>query len=182
MKLGKALVSLTDIAIFKIDEDHDPDSAPNLWEAEPINGQVLENVDEVGFFVVKAINIRPGQKNCTCYMDISLPERINDCTYFLSEDSVVMKYTHEVERNVVPAIVIDCFGIYEMFYSTLSPEVGISILRDEGRLGEAAEAFEISAQEGPSSEYIYLELTQIFESLGNKEKSAFWAKLLAEEK
>lgn len=44
------------------------------------------------------------------------------------------------------------------------------ILRDEGRVEEAIEAFKISEENGPSSEYSYWELAGLYDQLGEEEK------------
>ena len=44
------------------------------------------------------------------------------------------------------------------------------ILRDEGQIEEAIENFKKSEEFGPSSEYIFLELSKLYEELGQSEK------------
>src|SRR5258708_19541219 len=89
-------------------------------------------------------------------------------------------------------------GVYELFYSKKRPEVGIEvlqgglrssakkaaiaedlgyILRDERRFQEAAEAFEIAVEEGPSSYFIYGELAGCYGETGNKELADKYRKL-----
>ena len=43
-------------------------------------------------------------------------------------------------------------------------------MRDEGRVKEAIEAFKISEENGPSSEYTFLELAGLYEQLGQLDK------------
>ena len=51
------------------------------------------------------------------------------------------------------------------------------ILRDEGRTEEAITAFRYSADEGPSSEFIYLELMQLYDEIGDAEKVEHYREL-----
>jgi hypothetical protein len=124
--------------------------------------------------------VQPDKTVKNCYMDISLPERINDYAYFVEDNELRQVRPHKVPGNVIPAIAIDCFGVYELFYSKIAPEVGIEvlrrglslgwkppiaedlgyILRDEGRYREAAEMFQLAVEEGPSCSYIHEELAQ----------------------
>jgi uncharacterized protein HemY len=145
--------------------------------------------DEDGFFVVKAKNILPDRTICECYIDVSLPERVSDHAYRIRNESLDVGYHHEFEGELVCAVPITSFGAYELFYSRTRPEIGIEILksglkssphkaaiaedlgyilRDESRFREAAEAFEIAVQEGPSSYFIYGELANCYDELGNK--------------
>ena len=43
-------------------------------------------------------------------------------------------------------------------------------MRDEGRIEEAVEAFKISEENGPSSEYTFWELAGLYEQLGQIDK------------
>jgi hypothetical protein len=56
-----------------------------------------------------------------CYMDISLPERINDYAYFIDEDELRYDYPSRIEGEIIPAIAIDGFGVYNLFYSRIAP-------------------------------------------------------------
>ena len=139
-----------------------------------------------------------GRRIGNCYMDISLPERINDYTYFVADEDIRQKYTHEVNGDVIPAIAIDCFGDYELFYSKIAPEVGIEVLRrglgignrkaciaqdlgyiysDEHRYREAAEMFQIAADEGVSSYFVYDELASAYLQIGELEKARKYKQL-----
>ncbi len=89
---------------------------------------------------------------------------------------------------MIPAVAIESFGVYELFYSHIDPEVGLTvlrtglqaaeskapiaedlgyILRDEGRKEEAIEAFSIAIEEGPSCEYIPMERAALYEAIGD---------------
>ena len=118
----------------------------------------------------------------------SLPERINDYAYFLHGHEIEFRYTHECDGDVICAVPIDCFGVYELFYSRIAPDLGIDvlhkglalsqnkqhiaqdlgyILRDERRFAEAAKAFQLAVDVGPSSYFIYGELASCYDEIGD---------------
>jgi tetratricopeptide (TPR) repeat protein len=108
-------------------------------------------------------------------------------------DNPKFNQSYELEnKDIIPAVASDCFGLYELYYSKISPESGLKvlkdglklskqksviaedigyILRDEGRLEEALEYFIISTNHEPSSEHIYGEIEDIYRAQGNEEKA-----------
>jgi hypothetical protein len=194
MKLIDALRDLPGIAIFRIDVTNVDDPAD--WNADAVDSPVLHKQE--GFFLVRAKIVRPDASVQDCYMDISLPERINDSTYFFDGKSLAVKNTHKCEGDVICAVPIDCFGNYELFYSKINPEVGLQILRsglsmsqskhyiaedsgyilrDEGRFIEAAAMFQIAANEGPSSYFLYGELASCYSAIGDSGKAKIYQEL-----
>ena len=188
MKLAAAIAQYPEIRIFRVSEDSD-DNQRN-WEVEPINSAVL--LESEDFYIVKAKHILPDGAIRDCYMDISLPERINDYAYFWDGGSLKVYYPYELKGDIICAVPIDCFGFYELFYSKINPDIGIEILkeglsistrkaniardsgyilREEGRFSEAAEMFQISVDETPSSAYIYGELADCYKQIGETEKA-----------
>jgi hypothetical protein len=83
MKLIKALARYPGTRIFRV-EHSEVDQAN--WEAEPIDSAVL--LESEDFYIVKAKHILSNGAIQDCYMDISLPERINDYTYFFNGESL----------------------------------------------------------------------------------------------
>jgi tetratricopeptide (TPR) repeat protein len=187
MKLIKALEKYPEIRIFRVKDSDNANQAK--WDVEPINALVLSKSND--FYIVKAKNILPDGTIRDCYIDVSLPERINDYVYFFDGKSVKADYPYKFEGDIICAVPIDCFGVYELFYSKINPGVGIDILkeglavsqrkhfiaedlgyilRDEGRFQEAAEMFQISADEEPSSYFIYGELAACYQQIGETEK------------
>ena len=98
---------------------------------------------------------------------------------------------YEQVKSIIPSIASECFGDYELYYSKENSQIGIDILksgltiatnknvvaedlgyilRDEGRIEEAIEAFKISEENGPSSEYTFWELAGLYEELGQTDK------------
>jgi tetratricopeptide (TPR) repeat protein len=193
MKLIKALARYPGTRIFRV-EHSEVDQAN--WEAEPIDSAVL--LESEDFYIVKAKHILSNGAIQDCYMDISLPERINDYTYFFNGESLKVYYSYELDGDVICAVPIDCFGVYLLFYSKINPDIGIKILkegltissrkayiaedlgyilRDEGRFREAAEIFQISVDEIPSSNYIYGELAACYAQIGKTEKAEKYQKM-----
>jgi tetratricopeptide (TPR) repeat protein len=183
MRFVKALAKFPEARIFRVGGSHDNDQTK--WDVEPADSPVL--LESENLFIVKAKNVLPNGTIKDCYIDVSLPERINDYTYFFDGNSLDVTYSHEVDGDVICAVPIDCFGLYELFYSKINPDLGINILkeglaickekhyiaedlgyilRDEGRFNEAAEMFQIAADETPSSYFIYGELAACYEKIG----------------
>ena len=159
------------------------------WTIESTNFELIP--DEEGLYLVKAKQIIKNNI-LDCFLIISTPERIAE-TIIKKNIFGICKAEDIIESkiHVIPAIASECFGVYELFYVKENPQIGINILeeglnkatnknvvaedlgyilRDEGRIKEAIEAFKVSEQFGPSSEYIYLELSQLYESQGQQVK------------
>uniref|UniRef100_UPI00404B2401 tetratricopeptide repeat protein n=1 Tax=Flavobacterium sp. TaxID=239 RepID=UPI00404B2401 len=122
------------------------------------------------------------------------PERIAEIVIKQnSNGQTILENIYDLEKSIIPAIASDCFGDYELFYAKENPQIGIDILksgitkatnknvvaedlgyilRDEGRNEEAVEAFKISEENGPSSEYTFWELAGLYEQLGQIAKQA----------
>ncbi len=198
MELLKALSEYPVVQIFRVlNDDHENQSN---WDVEPIHSKIL--IENEGFFIIKAKNILLNKDIKDCYIDIVLPERISDYAYFFDGRSLKVDYHHEFEGDIICAVPIDCFGVYELFYSRIYPDIGINILkeglpitqqkvyiaedlgyilRDEGRFYESAEMFQISANESPSSYFIYGELENCYERIGNHEKAKYYKELFNKE-
>jgi hypothetical protein len=169
---------------------------PRRWEYAPVPGEVVADADQDGFYVLGALNIRSKTDVRRCYMDISTPERINDYAYWFDGGRLCYDYPRKIGGEFIPAIAIDGFGVYELFYSKIAPGLGIDvlrrglaaskrknciaedlgyILRDEGRNREAAEMFQIAADEKVSSCFIYGELAQLYRKLGETQNHKKYA-------
>ena len=191
MKLFDAITQFPQISIFGriegLENDEDGDGIDS-WYVEPIDAPVLLESEISDFFVVKAKQVLPNRTSRDCYMDICLPERINDYAYFLHGHEIEFRYTHECDGDVICTVPIDCFGVYELFYSRIAPDLGIDvlrkglalsqnkqhiaqdlgyILRDERRFAEAAKAFQLAVDVGPSSYFIYGELASCYDEIGD---------------
>lgn len=190
MKLREALFQQKDVPIYQFDSD---DENFLNWNVEPIYASTLaaEHVRDGfldGFFIIKAILILKGGQLQDCYMDVSMPERINDYVYVLAGGEIIQTYRYQLEGEVVPAVAIEGHGVYELFYSKLKPEVGLNVLReglrdakkkghiaedmayifrDENRHLEAIEAFTTVIAEGMADEYTYWERAALLERIGD---------------
>src|SRR5262249_49485922 len=140
---------------------------PSQWELEPLETDLLSDTDSDGLHVMKALNVLPDGSVTECYIDINLPERISDYAFFLMKGAIRCGYHHQFRGEITPAVALDCFGVYELYYSRNRPQIGIDILarglaiakrkhyiaedlgyvfRDERRFQEAAEMFKIAAE------------------------------------
>jgi len=129
------------------------------------------------------------------YLDLSLPERMNDSTYVLDGNELQQIPTHEIEPDgaVIPALACEQFGEYTLYYSRPDPSVGMDVLRqglkyainkttiaedlgyicrDEGLIEAAIDAFSIAIAAGPSTYFIWLERAALREQLGDTEGAA----------
>ena len=168
------------------------------WQFEPSPGDVVANADRDGFYVIAAMNIISERDVYRCYMDVSLPKRINTYAYFISGDELRYDQARKFEGEIIPAIAIDGLGVYDLFYSRIAPELGIGVLkrglaaskrkhfiaedlgyifRDEGRYREAAAMFQLAADEEVSSYFLYGELAQMYGKIGEAEKQKKYAEL-----
>jgi len=193
MRLIDALTRYPKIPIFGRIEglEHDSDDIHDR-EFEPIDAAVLLESEISEFFVVKAKHVLPDGTVRDCYMDVCLPERVNDYTYFLGETGIDRRYTHECDGEVICAVPIACIGVYELFYSRISPDIGIDILRkglavtehqqyiaedlgyilrDERRFKEAVAVFQLASEGTPSSYFIYGELAGCYDQIGDSENA-----------
>ena len=179
--------------IFKVTNDDNDNEL--LWTIKPTNFQLIP--EDEGHYFVKAVQTLPNS-TIDCFINIVTPERIADFVIKLdSTGKAILENFYEQENSVISAVASDCFGDYELFYSKENPQIGIDILkngleiaknknivaedlgyilRDENRTQEAIDAFLISEQFGPSSEYTFYELGQLFETLGQTDKQLEYEK------
>jgi tetratricopeptide (TPR) repeat protein len=172
--------------IFTVTDD-DNDN-PLKWIIKPTDFVVVP--DEEGHFIVSAKQVY-ANGTIDCFVDLIMPERTSEIVIKLNKGKVVVEDIYEQESTVIPSVACDGFGDYELYYAKENPQVGIDvlkegltkskektaiaedlgyILRDEERFEEAIEAFKISDQTTPSSEFIYQELSQLYGHVGQKEK------------
>ena len=177
-------------AITKVFVVTDQDDGNELnWEIEASDFELIP--EEENYYFVKALQVT--EKDATgCYVGIMIPERIAEIVVKANVNGqVVVENIDDQKRTVIPSIASECFGEYELFYAKGNPQIGINvlknglakaknknvvaedlgyILRDEGRVEEAIEAFKISEVDGPTSEYIFWELSGLYEKNGQTEK------------
>jgi tetratricopeptide (TPR) repeat protein len=192
MKLKDIFSDLT-TKIFKVTNDDNDNEF--LWTIKPTNLQLIPD-DEAHYFI-KAVQTLPNL-TIDCFINISTPERIADFVLKLNSDGqTIIENIDRQENTVIPAIASECFGVYELYYSKENPQLGIDILkngleiaknknvvaedlgyilRDENRIQEAIDAFLISEQFSPSTEFTFYELGQLYQTLGQTEKQLEYEK------
>jgi hypothetical protein len=131
-----------------------------------------------------------------CYLDLVLPERIAEHHFLRAGDTVTRGRGRRVlNGTVIPAIGIEAFGVYKLFYAKENPSTGIEILqesllearykkdiaydlglllRDEKRIDEAISAFSIFLSEtdgGGITDMVYKERSRLYAALGQSEKA-----------
>lgn len=157
------------------------------WKIEATDFDLLPEEENV--YYLKALQIS-ADRIFDCYIGIMTPERIAETVIKIDSDGhVVAESIYDQELTIIPTVASECYGNYELYYAKENPQIGIDILRegltkavnknnvaedlgyilrDENRIEEAIEAFKISEQTGPSSEYVYLELSRLYKRLGQK--------------
>ena len=168
--------------------EQDDDNELN-WTIESTDFELIP--EEENYYFVKAFEISENEKT-DCYIGIMTPERIAEIVIKQgSNGQTKVESIYEQVKSIIPSIASECFGDYELYYSKENSQIGIDILksgltiatnknvvaedlgyilRDEGRIEEAIEAFKISEENGPSSEYTFLELAGLYEQLGQIDK------------
>lgn len=159
------------------------------WMFEPMSD--ARTIPRLGdrFVLVRALHL--GDRSARVYyMDLSLPERINDYIYMLDGEQLqqIPTYRIEPEGAVIPALACEVFGEYTLYYSRPDPAVGIGVLlqglmhatykttiaedlgyicRDEGLVHEAIEAFTTAIEEGPSTYFTLVERAALRAQVGD---------------
>ena len=168
--------------------EQDDDNELN-WTIESTDFELIP--EEENYYFVKAFEISENEKT-DCYIGIMTPERIAEIVIKQgSNGQTKVESIYEQVKSIIPSIASECFGDYELYYSKENSQIGIDILksgltiatnknvvaedlgyilRDEGRIEEAIEAFKISEENGPSSEYTFWELAGLYEELGQIDK------------
>lgn len=168
------------------DQDNDNELT---WTIEPTDFELIPNDENVYF--AKAKQVFP-DKTIDCFIGVMTPERIAETVIKLNaQGQTIAESIYDQQNTVIPAVASDCYGDYTLYYSKEDPQVGIDILRnglsiatnknvvaedlgyilrDEEKTKEAIEAFSISEQFGPSSEYTFLELSRLYRELGQTDK------------
>ncbi|MBC3539245.1 hypothetical protein ACFSC6_07800 [Rufibacter sediminis] len=180
----------TNTSVFAVTNADNDDELE--WIIEPTDFMLLP--EEENTYFVKAKQVYT-DRTIDCFIGIMTPERIAETVIKKNKDghAAVAESIYEQENSVIPAVASNCFGDYTLYYSKENPQIGIDILigglynatnkntvaedlgyilRDENRVEEAIEAFKISEEVGPSSEYVYLELSRLYKRLGMTKKQS----------
>ncbi len=186
MKLKDIFTDINTKVFVLVNQDDDDELN---WTIEPTDYALLP--EEENMYFIKAFQVS-SYKTADCFLGIITPERIAETVIKrASNGQIVAESIYDQEKTVIPAIASDCFGNYELYYAKENPKIGIDvlkkglnqatnknvvaedlgyILRDEGQVKEAIEAFKMSEENGPSSNYIYLELSQLYKALGQTDE------------
>lgn len=155
------------------------------WEVEATQYAVLP--DEEGNFFVKGLEIS-NSGIAEVYVGITLPERISEIGLIKNTLEQIEVLENMFSSQFLPLVACESYGNYELYYVHTNPKIGIEVLeeglqqsnhygaiaedlgyiyRDEECINEAIEAFKISEEIGVSSCYIYKELADLYDVLGN---------------
>ncbi|WP_276483477.1 tetratricopeptide repeat protein [Paraflavitalea pollutisoli] len=191
------LFTETDALVFVITQS---DAADILdWDIEVVETALIPA--EYGTYLVKGMQVFPSAA-LNCYLMLAIPERIVETV--ILNDGIGMpavRPIYDIPFRVIPSVAAECYGNYELYYVKENPAPGIDvlragldkavdkspvaedlgyILRDEGRLEEAIEAFLVSIASGPSSEFVFLELSLLYQQTGQTELSSSYHQLYME--
>ncbi|MFB9865489.1 hypothetical protein [Rufibacter immobilis] len=170
MKLREIFLD-TNTSVFTVTNADNDDELE--WSISPTDFMLLP--EEENTYFVKAKQVY-ADRTIDCFIGIMTPERIAETVIRRNKDGhAVAESIYEQENSVIPAVASECFGVYTLYYSKDNPQIGIDILkgvlgkatnknivaedlgyilRDEDRVEEAIEAFKISEEAGPASEYV----------------------------
>lgn len=196
MKLGETLFR-KDHRIFEV-ADSNLSGDHRDWNLLPLAGETLARENTLsglsdGVFVLEALAVNPDGVAEKAYVDVVLPEREIDSHYLLKDGSIAVgRGTILTNAQMIPAVAIEQFGVYEQFYVRGHAQVGLDILRrglavaklkwpvaidlayilrDEKRYAEAVEAFSIVLNKDEiagGDYYYYAERAKLYARLGNQ--------------
>ena len=187
---------------YQVPDDCDWDNFEE-WNLQPLSGATLaaEDVEDLfqGYFIIAAHLVSSEGVSQPCYLDLTLPERIVEHRFIKIGDRIERRRGRCAENGtVIPAIGIEKFGDYTLFFAKENPSAGINVLqsgmpnarhrdylaydlafllRDQKRYEEAIDAFSIVLEEGHAAEIapvlhmLYRERAQLYAAVGQPEKA-----------
>jgi hypothetical protein len=200
MKLREALFQEPSLAYRVLEYYADDWDDFGGWDVQPLSGPTLaaEDVDDVfqGMFIIAAHIILKDATPQPCYMDLTLPERITENHFAQSKGQIERRQGRRAPMGtVIPAIGIESFGNYKLFYAKENPSAGIDVLksgmeyarepgyiaydlgyllRDEKRWAEAIDAFTLFLEEDRATELVhsvYQEMARMYAAIGETGKA-----------
>lgn len=188
-----------DCRIFEVVEPSLPEQDYLDWGLIPLEGNTLAKENTLsglaeGHFVLEGIVVHKTGELEKGYLDISLPER-DMGSYFVKLGGEIIKGLAPLvgDSQMIPAVAIEKFGVYEQYYAKGHAEVGLAILReglkaattkwpialdigyicrDEKRYPEAIDAFTLAINEGTIIQhYAYAERADLYTKIGNLDAS-----------
>jgi tetratricopeptide (TPR) repeat protein len=196
MKLGETLFQRNHRIFEVVDSNLGADHRD--WNLVPLAGETLAGENTLsgipdGVFVLEALAVASDGICERAYVDVVLPEREIGSHYLLKGGSVAVgRGTIIANAQMIPAMAIEQFGVYEQYYARGRAQVGIDILRrglavaklkwpialdlayilrDEKRHAEAVEAFSIVLNKDEiagGDYYYYAERAKLYARLGNQ--------------
>ena len=167
------------------------------WNLVPLEGQTLARENTLsgladGYFVLEGLLVHADGRVEQAYTDVVLPERNIDSHFLLKNQEIVRgRGTLIPNAQVIPAVAIEKFGVYDQYYVKGHAEVGMKvlreglavakskgpialdlayILRDEKRYAESVEAFTLTINQGEGVDYFYYsERAKLLTKLNNHE-------------
>lgn len=167
------------------------------WTLAPLKGQTLARENTLsgladGYFILKGLLVHADGRVEQAYTDVVLPERNIDWHFLLRNQEIVRGRGSLIPNaQVIPAVAIEKFGIYDQYYVKGHAEVGMKvlrdglgvakskvpialdlayILRDEKRYAESVEAFTLAINQGDGVDYFcYSERAKLFTKLNDQE-------------
>jgi hypothetical protein len=202
MKLAEALFRERWRAYQVVGEVDDWDNF-GAWALQPLSGPTLAGEDVEGpfqgLFIVAGQIVSNGTATQPCYLDLTLPERIAEHHFVKIGDRIERRRGRRAENGtVIPAIGIEKFGVYTLFFAKEKPSAGIDVLtsgirdarhkeylaydlalllRDQKRYEEAINALSIVLAESHVAEILpilhtlYKERSQLYVAIGQPEKA-----------
>jgi len=190
---------------YQVVENFEEDESDNFtqWELKPLPGPTLASDDVEGefqgLFIIAAQLVTAESQPQSCYLDLVLPERVVEDHFLLERGSIVRrKGRRGTNATVIPAIGIEKFGNYTLFFAKENPSAGIDVLkgelsnarhrdylaydlafllRDQKRYEEAIDAFSIVIEERQRAEIssilhmLYTERARLYAAIGQPERA-----------
>lgn len=183
--------------VFEVVESNLSEGEHLDWRVVPLEGSTLAKEHTLsgladGHFVLRGIVVHPNGACEEGYVDVTLPERIID-SHFLKLAGEIIRGTGTLigDAQIIPAMAIEKFGVYDQYYVKGHAEVGLRvlkeglavaklkwpialdiayILRDEKRYSEAIESFTLAIQTGGAISYFtHLERAKLYQKIGDAE-------------
>jgi tetratricopeptide (TPR) repeat protein len=196
MKLGETIFRKNQRIFEVVDSNLGGDHRD--WNLVPLAGETLAAENTLsgipdGVFVLEALAVTSDGAIEKAYVDVVLPEREISSHYLFKDGAIsVGRGTIVANAQVVPAVAVEQFGVYEQYYVRGQAQVGVDILRrglavaklkwpvaldlayilrDEKRYAEAVEAFSIvlgKDEIAGGDYYYYAERAKLYARLGNQ--------------
>ena len=185
----------------------EPDLRSNYlhWRVAALDGTTLAKENTAsgladGYFILRGILVHRGGATEDAYVDMTLPERIVD-SHFLWLGGEIVRGTGTLigDAQIIPAVAIEKFGVYDQYYVKGHADIGLRVLReglavattkwpialdmayifrDEKRYPEAIDAFTLAIKSGARTYFPYLERAKLLQKVGDHSAAELdWSKV-----